>query len=203
MSDIPKESPRTILFQFVVFPLGVVMIGVAIFLLFGRMASEQESIPEYLSDIRTGSDHRKFQAAYQLSKSIKRGEAKQYPNLTQQVIDTWRNAKGDDPRVRQYLTLVLGKIGDRRATPVLIEALQEPMVETRIYALLALSELKDRAAVPALITAARDSEKDVRKTAVFVLGLVGDTQAVPQLVESLKDDASDVRFNAAVALARF
>lgn len=203
MNDLPRESPRTILFQFVLFPLGVVMIGVAIFFLFGQMAAEQESIPEYLSDIRTGSDHRKFQAAYQLSKSIKRGEAKQYPNLPEQVIEVYRSARGGDPRVRQYLTLVLGKLGDRRATPSLMEALQEPLVETRIYALLALSELGDRTAVPAIIQAARDPEKDVRKTAVFVLGLLGDTRAVPQLVESLTDGTSDVRFNAAVALARF
>ena len=74
-SDVPKESPKTILFQFVVFPLGIVVIGVAIFLLFGKLASSDASIPSYLSDIRSGSDHRKFQAAYELSKSIKRGEA--------------------------------------------------------------------------------------------------------------------------------
>jgi hypothetical protein len=56
-SDNPKESPRTNLFQFVVFPLGVVVIAVVIFLLFGQLASEQHSIPEYLSDIRTGGTY--------------------------------------------------------------------------------------------------------------------------------------------------
>ena len=203
MTDVPKESSRTILFQFVVFPLGVVMIGVAIFLLFGKLASEQESIPEYLSDIRTGSDHRKFQAAYQLSKSIKRGEAKQYPNLPEQVVAVYRESKDDDPRVRQYLSLVLGKIGSRKATPVLVEALQEPAVETRIYALLALSELRDPASVPAVIAATRDQDHDVRKSAAFVLGLLGDPRAVPTLVESLNDPTADVRFNAAIALSKF
>jgi HEAT repeat protein len=203
MSDVPKESPKTILFQFVVFPLGVVMIGVAIFLLFGKLASERESIPEYLSDIRTGSDHRKFQAAYQLSKSIKRGEAKQYPNLADQVIEVYRASKDEDPRVRQYLTLVLGKVGDRKATPVLVEALKENAVETRIYSLLALSELRDPASVPAIVEATRDPEHDVRKTAVFVLGLIGDARAMPRLSEMLGDDIADVRFNAAIALSRF
>ena len=43
--DVPKESPRTILFQFVFFPLGIVVIGVAIFLLFGKLASNDASIP--------------------------------------------------------------------------------------------------------------------------------------------------------------
>ena len=45
--DIPKESSRTILFQFVFFPLGVVLIGVAVFFLFGKLASEEHSVPDY------------------------------------------------------------------------------------------------------------------------------------------------------------
>ena len=203
MTDVPRESPRAILFQFVVFPLGVVLIGVAIFLLFGKLASNEQSIPEYLNDIRTGSDHRKFQAAYELSKSIKRGEASRYPNLVEQVVSVYGSSKDDDPRIRQYLALVLGKIGDRRATPTLIQALQEPAVETRIYALVALGELRDPASVPAIIDATRDPEKDVRKTALYTLGQTGDARAVPVLASALEDGTADIRFNAALALARF
>jgi HEAT repeat protein len=201
--DVPKESSRTILFQFVFFPLGVVLIAVFVFLLFGKLASEEQSIPEYLGDIRSGSSHRKFQAAYELSKSIKRGEAKRYPNVVEQVVDVYRHSKDDDPRVRQYLTLVLGKLGDRRATPTLIEALREPGADNRLYALLALAELRDPAAVPALIEATRDPEKDVRKTALWALGQIGDARAVPALVEALNDPTPDIRYNAAIALARF
>jgi HEAT repeat protein len=200
---VPRESPRAILFQFVVFPLGVVMIGVAIFLLFGKLASNEQSIPEYLNDIRTGSDHRKFQAAYELSKSIKRGEASRYPNLVEQVVAVYGASGDDDPRIRQYLALVLGKIGDRRATPTLVGALREPAVETRIYALVALGELRDSAAVPAIIEATRDPEKDVRKTALYTLGQLADPRAVPVLAEALSDGTADMRFNAALALARF
>ena len=202
-TDVPKESPRTILFQFVVFPLGIVVIGVAIFLLFGQLASNDASIPAYLSDIRSGSDHRKFQAAYELSKSIKRGEAARYPNLGPELVSVYRGAANDDPRIRQYLTLVMGKIGDRRVTPVLIEALREPLVETRIYALAALAELRDPQSVPAIIEATRDEEKDVRKTAFFTLGVIGDRRAVPVLAAALEDPVADVRYNAALALARF
>ena len=202
-NDIPKESPRTILFQFVIFPLGIVVIAVGVFFLFGKLASNDASIPSYLSDIRGGSDHRKFQTAYELSKSIKRGEAKQYPNLGPELVSIYRGAKDDDPRIRQYLALVMGKIGDRRVTPALIEALREPLVETRIYALAALAELRDPQSVPAVIEATRDEEKDVRKTAFFTLGELGDPRAVPVLVAALEDPTADVRFNAAMALSRF
>jgi HEAT repeat protein len=203
LNDVPRESPRTILFQFVIFPLGVVMIGVAVFLLFGKLASIEQSIPDYLSDIKSGSSHRKFQAAYELSKSIKRGEAKRYPNLVDQVVDVYRSSKDDDPRVRQYLTLVLGKLGDARAVPVLVDALHDPVVETRIYALIALAELRDRGSVAAVIAATKDEDKDVRKTAVYALGEIGDARAVPVLEEALNDQIADIRFNAAMALSRF
>src|SRR5216110_1458597 len=91
--DVPKDSPKTILFQFVVFPLGVVLIGVGIFLLFGKLAGEEHAIPDYLSEIRSGSQHERWQAAYQLSKSLRRGEAKRYPNLEEQVASIYRGAK--------------------------------------------------------------------------------------------------------------
>lgn len=201
--DLPRETPRTILFQFVIFPLGVVMIGVAVFLLFGKLASNEQTIPDYLNDIRSGSSHRKFQAAYELSKSIKRGEAKRYPNIVEQVADVYRASANDDPRVRQYLTLVLGKLGDKRAAPVLLEGLSDSVVENRIYALIALAELHDANSVPAVIRATRDDDKDVRKTAIYALGELHDARAVPVLQSALDDPTADIRFNAALALSRF
>jgi HEAT repeat protein len=203
LTDVPRESSRTILFQFVVFPLGVVLIGVLIFLLFGKLASEQQTIPEYLNDIRTGGSHRKFQAAYELSKSLKRGEAARYPDLWRQVAQVFRGAADDDPRIRQYLALVLGRLGNRGATPVLIDALKDPAVETRIYVLLALMELRDPAAVPAILEAASDREKDVRKTALYALGQIRDPGAVPVLASALEDPVADIRYNAALALAQY
>lgn len=201
--DLPKESARTILFQFVFFPLGIVLVAVAVFLLFGKLASDEQSIPDYLTEIRSGSSHERWQAAYQLSKSLKRGEAKKYPNVEQQVASLYEGAKHDDPRIRRYLSMVLGNLGDRRATPLLVGALGENDVETRIYALLAIADLRDPAAVPAVMKAAGDDEKDVRKTALYTLGSLGDARAVPQLASALTDETPDVRFNAAVALSRF
>jgi HEAT repeat protein len=202
-SDVPRESPRTILFQFVVFPLGIVVIAVAIFLLFGKLANDEQSIPDYLNEIRSGSSHERWQAAYQLSKALKRGEGKRVPNLEEQVAALYQSSKHDDPRIRRYLSMVLGSLGDRRATPLLVDALKEQDVETRIYALLALADLRDPASVPRIIEVTKDPEKDVRKTALYALGSIGDPRAAPALVEALSDETPDVRFNAAVALSRF
>ena len=201
--DVPKESSRTILFQFVLFPLGIVCVGVAIFLLFGKLAGEHHAIPDYLNEIRSGSSHERWQAAYQLSKSLKRGEAKQYPNLEPEVASIYQASKSDDPRIRQYLSMVLGTIGDRRATPLLVEALNDSQTDSRIYAILALGELKDPVSVPPLLRMAHDGDRDVRKTALYVLGEIHDPRAVETLAGALDDEAADVRWNAAVALSLF
>src|ERR1700686_1571471 len=100
-TEIPKKSSPSVLFQFVLFPLGIVCVGVAIFLLFGRLATEEHTIPDYLNAIRSGSSHERWQAAYQLSKSLKRGEAARYPNLEQQVAAIYTASKTDDPRIRR------------------------------------------------------------------------------------------------------
>src|SRR5438874_1561026 len=199
MTDIPRESPRSILFQFVLFPLGIVVVAVGIFLLFGKLASDEQSIPDYLNDIRSGSKHERWQAAYQLSKSLKRGEAKKYPNLEEQVAAIYAGSKSDDPRIRRYLSMVLGTLGDRRATPLLLDGLNDNDTDNRLYALMALGELHDPAAVPRVAEAAGDEDKDIRKAAIYALGAIGDAGAVPTLAKALEDQSPDVRWNAVVA----
>jgi HEAT repeat protein len=201
-TDVPKESSRTILFQFVVFPLGIVCIAVLIFFLFGRLATDQQSIPDYLNSIRSGSSHERWQAAYQLSKSLKRGEAKRYPNLEQNVSALYVASKTDDPRIRRYLGMVLGTLGDRRATPLLDDGLNDRDADNRIYALMALGELRDPAAVPRVAQVASDEDKDVRAMAYYTLGEIGDGSAIPAIVKGLDEETPDVRWNAAIALAR-
>ena len=203
MTDIPKESSKTILFQFVLFPLGIVAIAVGIFFLFGKLASDEQTIPDYLNEVRSGGRRERWQAAYQLSQLMNAGQAKKYPNLADDVMKAYRDAKNDDPRIRQYLSMVLGNLGDRRATPLLAEALGDSQPETRIYAALALGRLRDPAAVPALLTSAGSDERDVRKSAIYALGEIGDPRAVPALVAALNDETPDVRYNAAVSLSRY
>src|SRR5207253_2345377 len=203
MTDIPKEAPRSILFQFVIFPLGIVLVAVGIFFLFGKLATEEHTIPDYLNAIRSGSAHERWQAAYQLSKSLKRGEAARYPNLEQQVAAIYVQSKHDDPRIRRYLSMVLGTLGDRRATPVLLDGLDDRDVDNRLYTLIALGQLRDPAAVPRIVQAANDEERDVRKAVYYALGEIGDPRAIPALVHGLEDEVADVRWNAAISLSQF
>ncbi len=203
VDDIPRQSPRSVLFQFVLFPLGIALIAVLVFYLFGKLATQEQSVGDYLTQIRSGSAHERWQAAYQLSKSLDRGEAKKTANLEPRVAELYQSSKTDDPRIRRYLSIVLGRLGDRRATPLLLDGLKDNDVENRVYAMLALGQLRDPAAVPALAQLAADPERDVRKTAVYALGEIGDPRAVPALAQALNDQEADVRWNAAVSLSAF
>lgn len=200
-SDVPRDSARTILLQFVVFPLLVVAVGVLVFLLFGSLATEKDDVNESLSAIRSGSPHRRWQAAYQLAMSIQRGEAATHPGLAGDVIETYRAAGDEDPRVRRYLAIVLGRLGDRRATPVLLDTVARADVDTRVYAILALGELADPRAASALTAELRSPERDVRKSAAWALGRIAAPATAPDLRPLLRDREADVRFNAALALA--
>ncbi|HET7435761.1 MAG TPA: HEAT repeat domain-containing protein [Thermoanaerobaculia bacterium] len=201
-SDIPKESPRAILFQFVIFPLGVVLIGVGIFFLFGRLATDRQTVSDYLNEVRSGGRHERWQAAYQLSQLIHAGKAKEVPHLYEDVSAAYAESKNDDPRIRRYLSMVLGNLGDRRATSQLVDGLKDADTETRIYAALALGRLHDPASVPALLNAFATDEHDVRKAAAYALGEIGDPRALPALTTALQDQTPDVRYNAAIAVAR-
>ena len=172
-SDIPRQSSRSLLFQFVLFPLGIALIAVAVFYLFGKMATQEQSISDYLNEIRSGSSHERWQAAYQLSKSLDRGEAKKSPNLEPRVAALYQSSKSDDPRIRRYLAIVLGRLGDRRATPLLIDGLNDKDVENRVYAMLALAQ------------GLNDQEADVRWNAAVSLAGLGDRRAVGPLKEML------------------
>jgi HEAT repeat protein len=202
-ADLPKESPKTILMQFVVFPLGVVLIGVVVFLLFGKLASEEHAVPDYVSQISAGSRTERKQAAFELAKALKRGEAKRYPNLFQQVTELYVRSKNDDPMVRRYLTVVLGNLGDKRATPLILDAANDADAETRIYALWALGELRDPRSTAQLTKAATDEDSGIRKMAVYALGELGGADVIAPLAAAVNDPVADVRFNAAVSLARF
>ncbi len=65
----------------------------------------------------------------------------------------------DDERVRESAAGALRQIGDPRAIPALIEALNDRLIASN--AALALGNIRDPAAVPALIKALRDDSHHV------------------------------------------
>jgi HEAT repeat protein len=210
----PADEPRTtvpfLVLQFFLFPLGIVAVCVAVFVIFGLIAGESRGARDYLAEIRSGSANRRWQAAFELSKVLQSGKevALKDPTLAAEALTLFRDSARDDPRVRRYLALALGRLGRPEAVPDLLAAArpaaaegQEADADTRIYAIWALGAIGDAHAIPELATLANDADPGIRKAAVHALGAFSGDEARTALVKALDDATDDVRWNAALALA--
>jgi HEAT repeat protein len=206
-----RQSTPFLVLQFFIFPLSIVAVCVAVFVVFGMIASEGKGAREHLADVRTGGANRRWQAAYELAKVLQAGKdpALKDPAFTAEVAKVFDEAAGDDPRVRRYLALALGRIGDPRAVPALLKAVTEADAagtradpETQVYAVWALGVIGDPQAVPPLVSLARSDDAGLRKAAVHALGAFPTAESRAALAAALSDPVADVRWNAAVALGR-
>ncbi len=215
VEDLAEEKKPTSLLvaQFFLFPLIIIAICVGIFLLFGYLTYEQRNARDYLNEIRTGSDTRRWQAAYELSNIITtEKERLRNSGFVEELTAVYRNSRGNaseegsttrtDPRIRQFLALTMGRLGDPRAVPALTEGLNDPEVENQIYTLWALGTIGDNAAVPGIVNELRNEDPSVRKVAAYVLGSIKDPRASRDLQIALNDPSKDVQWSAAIALAQ-
>jgi len=200
-----RTTPFLVL-QFFIFPMAIVAVCVTVFVVFGLIASEGQSARGYLGEIRTGNATRRWQAAYELSKLLQAhtDEALKDPRFAPEMVALFDESKNEDPRVRRYLALALGRLGDRRAMPSLLKVVGggETDSETLIYSVWALGALGDPAAVPELVKLQRSEDPGIRKAVAHALGSLPSPEAATALHDALGDGTEDVRWNAAVALAR-
>lgn len=204
-----RQTTPFLVLQFFVFPMAIVAVCVAVFVVFGLVAGESKGPKDYLDEVRTGGANRRWQAAFELAKELqaKKDPALADPAFASLLASTFAQAKSDDPRVRRYLALALGRLGSRSAVPVLLETVAAPLdaegdAETRIYAMWALGAIGDEAAVPELVHLAGDGDPGMRKSALHALGAFTSDEARRTLAAGLEDAVEDVRWNAALGLAR-
>lgn len=203
-----RQSTPFLVLQFFIFPMAIVAVCVAVFVVFGLIAAEGKSARAYVDEVRSGGANRRWQAAFELSKLIQahKDPALRDPRFVSELSRLFEDARQDDPRVRRYLALALGRLGDPRAVPALLKAVQDTDKdadpETLIYAIWALGAVRDAAALPELVRRAGDADAGIRKAAVHALGALAGEVSDARLRESLQDPVDDVRWNAALALAR-
>jgi hypothetical protein len=203
----PLAAAPAIAVQFFLIPLLVVGATVLVYIGFRSLLTEDRSAQEYLTDIRSGGTNRRWPAAYELSRLmsdpefVKRDEALVAPEL----IKAFAASGNDDPRVRQYLALAIGRLTPPIAPEgrrLLVEALADPDSQTRISAIWALGATRDATAVADIQRMYASDDAGVRKMAVYALGSIPGDEGVATLVKALDDPQADVQWNAAVALAR-
>jgi len=198
-----KKPTSLLIAQFFLFPLIIIAICIGIFLLFGYLTYEQKTPQEYLSDVRTGSELCcRWQSAYELSNMISSQKEKlRTTNFVNDLIKTYEGSQAGDPRVRRYLALTMGHLGDPRAVPTLVAGLNDTDTENQINNLLALGTIADKSATPAVVERLASGDPAVRKMSAFVLAALKDPEAIKDLKVALNDSSEEVRWYAAIALA--
>src|SRR6266540_4173276 len=108
----PLAAAPAVAVQFFLIPLLVVGATVLVYLGFRSLLSEDRSAQEYLTDIRSGGTNRRWPAAYELSRLMSDPAfvAKAEGTLAPELTKAFEESKNDDPRVRQYLALTLGRL---------------------------------------------------------------------------------------------
>jgi HEAT repeat protein len=205
--DEPIEEPRgagRLIARFFLLPLLVVGAAVAVFLVFNLMTFERRSPRDYLQEVRGGTANRRWQAAFELSRSLPSLPPEERAALTAETLRIFEGLSGkraEDVPVRRYLVLVLGRLGETSSVPALEAAAKDSDADTRLYSIWALGKIGDRAALPTILEASSSEDAGARKMAAYVLGQLGDPKAIPRLKVLAEDRVADVRWNAAIALA--
>jgi hypothetical protein len=220
----PLVAAPALAVQFFLIPLAVVGVTVLVYVGFRSLLVDRRSAQDYLTEIRTGGMARQWAAAYELSRLMEDPNVRADGSLAPALVRAFEESKNDDPRVRRYLALSIGRLTPplpANATAVLLGSLDEPdthqtpdlysrmngwtevtLNEVRIPTIWALASSQDASVAPRLIPWYGSGDAGIRKITVYALGaLPGDAQ-VTTLRTALEDPAPDVRWNAAVALAR-
>lgn len=105
------------------------------------------------------------------------------------------------PNVRHAAAQALGKIGDRAATPALIQAAEQHDFWVSYAAVEALGRIGDERAVDALLRL-MESDVWIRPAIVQALGNIGQVEAVEALATALEDTNETVRTASVEALVK-
>jgi HEAT repeat protein len=191
--------------QFFLIPLAVVGVTVLVYAGFRSLLSDDRAPQDYLAEIRHGGTNRRWPAAYELSRLMADPAVRRDAALAPALVEAFEAAADDDPRVRSYLALAIGRLEPplpAGAVQALTDALADADGDARISIIWALGSSGDPRVVPTLAPLYASSDAGIRKMVVYALGALPGDEPLPTLRTALQDDAPDVRWNAAVALAR-
>jgi HEAT repeat protein len=220
----PLIAAPALAVQFFLIPLVVVAVTAGVYLGFRAMLVDSRGAHDYLAEIQNGGTDRRWPAAYELSRLMDDPAVRADRSLGPALVTAFERAKDDDPRIRRYLALAIGRLEPPwppNAVEVLSQGLAEPepvasqdwmarltgwsasdLGEVRISTIWALGASGDPGVAARLQPLFQSPDAGIRKMVVYALGaLPGDTSLVT-LHLALEDPAPDVRWNAAVALAR-
>lgn len=202
----PEGQSRVyvLFYSFFLIPLMITVIGVLFFMVVRFVTYESGNPYEYLTQIKIGSASKRWQSAYELSKLLADPELvpadDQFENS---LIKTFEKSLHDDPKVRMYLALAMGRTGNDDYGESLLAAIEDDRGDIQAAIIQALGLLQYKGATEKLIQLSQFSDfEGVRLASTVSLGQIGDSKSIPILESLLKDEQPNIRWDAAIALAK-
>ena len=212
----PVEEPRAtvpfLVLQFFIFPLAIVAVCVAVFVVFGLIAAERRAPATTSPRSAAGSANRRWQAAFELAKVLQAGKG---PGARRPAARGGSSSRSSgSPRATTRACGATSRWpwaawATRRRCPICWPRLapRRPKAALPIPTRASTrSGRSARSAMPAQCPSSSRSrasdDAGMRKAAVHALGAFAGEEARDALRRALADAAEDVRWNAALALAR-
>ncbi|MCA9401418.1 MAG: HEAT repeat domain-containing protein [Candidatus Omnitrophica bacterium] len=204
----PEPEEQKSFLQIVVHSFFIVPFLIAVFcvLLFAGMhllTRENRSVYDYLNDVKIGGQSKRWQGAFELSKIL--SNTKLYPDdgrFSKELIRVYEKSDHDDPRVKQYLALAMGRTQRDEFVEPLAESLPQATEENLPAIIYALGMLKSQRASENIVPFLNHQDSRVRSIAVVALGEIADPHTVENMKKLLQDPEPNVQWGSALALAR-
>ena len=200
-----EQSTVTVLVHsFFVIPFIIAVFGLIFFFMIQVLIKESSSAEEYLNQVKIGSSTKRWQSAFELGKIL--SNPKLIPEgetFKKEMILTYKNSMNDNPLVRTYLALGMGRTGDQYYGEALMSGIEDVDPNSRSAAINALGMIQYKPAIENIKKILKDkNSNEDRLTAVIALGMIGDESVVDDLKKLLFDEEPNIRWDASIALAK-
>jgi HEAT repeat protein len=202
--DSPRPSGISLFLKlFVLLAVLVGVVATGVFYFGSSLWKRPDGAARLLEELKSGGRHGRWQAAFELARLINQGQENQFnQELRAGLVKALEDSANDDPRVREYLALVLGTLKEKSAVEALAQAALDGNDDVKTYSLWALGNIADEAGGPAALQALSDRDEGVRRMAVGALSAMRYEPARTALRKNLRDASRAIRYDSAVALAR-
>ena len=203
-NNVNSSKVYTLYYAFFLIPLMITIFGVMFFFMFKVLTYETSSPEDYLTDVQIGSATKRWQAAFELSKLL--SNPKMVPTnegFKNKMVSIYKHSIHDNPMVRTYMALAMGRTGQQEYGPILMEGMNDGDMGSRLAAIKALGLLGYSPAVKGIQKfTAENSSIAERLAATIALGNMGEKSILPILQKLLDDEEPNIRWDAAIALAK-
>ena len=210
MADSPPQTREntskvyTLYYAFFLIPLMITIIGVMFFFMFKVLTYETSSPMDYLTDVQYGAATKRWQAAYELSKLLASPEKVLLDDsFHKKMISVYEHSVHDDPTVRMYLALAMGRTNKQVYGDPLLAGIEDKDKGSRVAAIKALGNIPYMPATEYIREFTQPNfSKEERLAATIALGNMNDLSVIPYLKKALDDEEANIRWDAAIALAK-